>query len=230
MPLDARLGALRNLIKWAVAILAFFPGLAVYLSLVEVPPDFVGAAQIISVSVSILVIVCIPLFSDRLARIRKRWVAGAALALVLVGAGGLIYYTRFAKSQIVIDRWTGVPVAKEADLPRRIMPLNPPAGDIANTIAPYEGRHPKESYELALEGLSREDADLLRTRMAEESMGSFSLMVFLLLLSQVLLVAPPVALAWRLITEEEPAPAPGSAKTPPPDPEAGEEEPPPDQG
>ena len=193
----------QNLLKMGVAILAIFPGLAVYISLAEVPPDFVGTAQIISFSLSILAVMCILLYSKRLARFQLKSVVIGAFLFLFLGVASLMFYTDFARSHVVVDYWTDAPAEKESDLPRRIMPLDPPQ-DIVDLLDQHgsAGRNEKERYQLSFEGLSKEDAELLRTRMGEESLTSYTLMVILLLLSQVLLIAPPVAVATRLVAGE----------------------------
>ena len=199
---------LETIIKSAMAVLAFFPGIAVFLELVEVPPDFIGAAKIISVSISILVVLCIPLFSERIMALGKKTVAVMALIAVCLGAASLIFYGSFARSHVVSDYGAvpeSGPAGTEPPAPKRIIPLRA-SDEIVETLRPFAGEHLKESYELALEGLPQREADLLRTRMAEQSMGSFAVMVILLLLAQVLLVAPPLVAAWRVVTPERRSP------------------------
>lgn len=183
-----------NYFKVLVAILAFFPGIAVYVELVEAPPDFVGAAKIISFSIAIMALICIPLLSERIMRLPKQRVAIFAVLAVILGGASLMLYVNFAKTHI----FTG---ATEQGPKRFIIPLFPSqrTQEIVNmmgTRAPLQDR-----YVRAVE--SGEGRDLIAS-LNSDSWDSFGLMVLLLLLSQILLVVPPVAAVWRLSPEDPP--------------------------
>ena len=187
----------QNYFRGLIAVLAFFPGIAVYLELVEAPPDFVGAAKIISFSIAIMALICIPLLSDKIMKLEKRKVALLAVAAVALGGVSLMFYVGFAKTHI----FTGITEAGEKKF---IIPIYPSATtqdivDMMGTRAP-----PQERYARAIES---GDGPALIDSLNYDSWDSFGLMVVLLLLSQVLLVAPPVAAAWRLAPEKEGGPA-----------------------
>jgi hypothetical protein len=188
---------LHNYFRVLIAILAFFPGIAVYLELVEAPPDFVGAAKIISFSIAIMALICIPLLSDRIMTLDKRKVAIFAVAAVALGGASLLLYVNFAKTHI----FSGVTDTGEKKF---IIPLFPSEDtqrivDMMGTHAPLQ-----ERYSRAVES---GDGPALIESLNSDSLDSFSLMVVLLLLSQVLLVAPPVAAAWRLGPEKAEKPS-----------------------
>ena len=183
---------LHNYFKVLIAILAFFPGIAVYLELVEAPPDFVGAAKIISFSIAIMALICVPLLSDKIMKLARRKVAIFAVVAVAFGGASLVLYVNFAKTHI----FTG-PTAEGQR--KFIIPLYP--SDRTREIVDNMGtRAPlQERYSRAVEsGDSRE----LVANLNSESWDSFGVMVLLLLLSQVLLVVPPVAAAWRLAPDQ----------------------------
>lgn len=183
-----------NYLKLLVAVLAFFPGIAVYMELVEAPPDFVGAAKIISFSIAIMALICIPLFSDRIMKLNKHRVAIFAVLAVVLGGASLMGYVGFAKTHIFSGQ-------TEAGSKRFIRPLFPNSRtqeivDLMGTREPILDR-----YSRAIE--SGEGGDLIAS-LNTDSWDSFALLVLLLLFSQVLLVVPPVAAVWRLSPEDSP--------------------------
>jgi hypothetical protein len=186
----------QNYLKVVIGILAFFPGIAVYLELVEAPPDFVGAAKIISFSIAVMALVCVPLFADRIMSLNKRKVAILAVFAVVLGGASLMGYVAFAKSYIV----TGT---TDAGPKKFIIPLFPNAR--TQEIVDMMGTRgaPQARYTRAIE--SGEGPELI-ANLNSDSWDSFALMVVLLILSQVLLVVPPVAAVWRLSPEGPPDP------------------------
>lgn len=180
-----------NLIKIAVGVLAFFPGIALYRELIQVPPSIIGVAHIVSFSVSILVLVCIPLLSDQIRALTKKRAVVYAFIAVILGAMSLFGYLQFAQSHIVT-------AMTEEGENQFLIPLFPNR-EILEIVRPMEGTVLADSYRPALETSGRRLE--LRDRMKQESWDSFILMVGLLILSQILLVAPPVAAAWRATSD-----------------------------
>jgi hypothetical protein len=189
------LQAVKNLhtfFKALIAILAFFPGIAVYSELVEAPPDFVGAAKIISFSIAIMALICVPLLSDKIMALTKRKVALFAVLGVILGGASLMLYMSFAKTHIF-------PGATAAGSKKFIIPLYPNRRTLEIVDNMGTRRPLKERYSRAIE--SGHGPDLI-AELDTDSWDSFGLMVVLLMLSQVLLVVPPVAAAWRLAPQE----------------------------
>jgi len=183
---------LHNLFKLLIAVLAFFPGVAVYSELVEAPPDFVGAAKIIALSIAIMALVCVPLFSEKIMARAKGTIAILAIAGVVLGGISLIAYVGFAKTHI----FSGETLDGERKF---IIPLYPEPETQA--IVDMMGPPQMARQERYSRGIESGEGEQLIANLNSDSWDSFVLMVVLLILSQVLLVVPPVAAAWRLAPE-----------------------------
>jgi hypothetical protein len=184
MPVTGKIDKANNVIKGIAAIVALFPGIAVLLRLVEIPPSLADLVKVISFSLSGVVLIAVFLLGDRITRLSKEKVALYSIVAVLLGAGCSYGYFRFADSHTVVVE------LPDQTTEKYIVPLNPSAS-IREAVEAMDG-----SYEAALQ-LSP-DREALKRSMDRESGSSMLVMILLLVLSELLLVAPVVGAAWRL--------------------------------
>jgi hypothetical protein len=183
-----------TLIKAVAAIIALFPGVAVLAGLVDVPPSLIQLVKIISFSVSGIVLLSVFLLGDRLRRMSGERAAIGATIAVLLGAACATGYFTFA------NRYTVSVEDIRGEVRTYIVPMQPSPA-IRRIVEPMQN-----DYRLALH-ISADRAELKRL-MTAESGTSMTIMILLLVFSQVLLVAPVVGIAWKLAG----APAPGSVR------------------
>ena len=174
-----------NLLKGLVALVAVFSGVAALLGIVDIPPTLVTLVRAIAFSVLLVVLIAVFLFRRRISRIPRGKVAIWALVGVCLGATCATGYYRFA------NQYTAIPIPGGEE--RYVVPLWP-KDDIRRIVDPEGG-----DYEEALRSSpARMD---LRELMQEQSGSTIFLMILLLVISEVLLVAPVVAAGWRLASD-----------------------------
>lgn len=173
-----------NAIKAVAGIIALFPGIVVLLGLVAIPPSLADLVKIISFSISGVVLLAVFLMGDRIQRLSKGRTVFYTVTAVVLGAACATFYFQFANRHTVIVE-TG-PASAET----YIIPLDP-SERIREVVAPLD-----YDYKVALQAATQRAE--LRRWMVDESGSSMAVMIVLLVLSQILLVAPVVAAAWRL--------------------------------
>jgi Ca2+/Na+ antiporter len=197
-----RIDKANNTIKGIAAIIALFPGIAVLLRLVEIPPSLADLVKVISFSISGVVLIAVFLLSDRISRLSREKVALFSIVAVLLGAACSYAYFRFADSHTVVVE------LPDGSKDKYIVPLSPSA-PLLEAVEAWD-----DSYEKALQ-LSPDREDLKRS-MDRESGPSMLVMILLLVFSELLLVAPVVAAAWRLAAGPQQPTRPRAAKKAPP--------------
>jgi hypothetical protein len=175
-----------NVIKGAAALIALFPGIAVIFDLVDIPPTVIQLVRIISFSVGIIVLLAVFLLRDRIVAMSNERAAILGVVAVLIGAASLTGYYQFASRHTVI-----IPVEGTDRVDRYVIPLNP-TPEIRTPVEIFGG-----DYDEALR--MSPEAETLKIRMRDQQGSSVVIMVLLLVLSQVFLVAPVVAAAWKLV-------------------------------
>jgi hypothetical protein len=177
------------IVKAVLGLTALFPGIAILLGLVEIPPTVGNMIYVISFSVSIIVILSIFLLSDRIQALGNgRAIAMAAVTLTLGGIC-LTAYVPFATSHLVtFDRDDG-----SAD--RVLAPRSPSPALLGSVSHENPGRPTVAEYRAALQ--MAPDREQLRQMMVAESWSTMAIMLVLLVFSEALLIAPVVGLAWK---------------------------------
>jgi hypothetical protein len=178
------------IIKGVAAIYALFPGLAVALHMVEIPPSLGDLVKIIAFSVSGTVIIAVFLLDRRVRRISNERAVLLSVGGVVVGGMLLIGYFWFATAY----------TAKVVDPPGvttpYIVPMHPTA-EIVRIVHPANGYNPTIfEYERAMR--METDRARLKKAVGEENIFTVIVMILLLVFSEVLLIAPVVMVAWKL--------------------------------
>lgn len=198
MPLKDRVERLGGLIKALAAVVALLPGVAVLTGLVDIPPTLVQLVQMLSVTVSLLVLIAVILLTDRLRRLRAEAVVAMIAVAAVAGAGLATAYFQFAKSHIAVVESAGEEI-------RYLIPLAP-SPRVRQIVAPY-GDDYNEALQTSLE--RRELARLLE----QEGGDSAAVMIALMVLAQALLIGAVVAGAWKLTSDDGAAAAPRVHRT-----------------
>lgn len=194
MSVEGRFEGAGLVIKAVIAVIAFFPGLAALFGLVPIPEPIQRLVQFISFSLGAAVLIAIPLLDKRIRRARPETVSILTILAILIGSGLAFTYFRVAEThtvRVTIEDGASPPEGAAAQ-PREevlLVPLNPSA-EIQQITAPFGGE-----YEEPLHNSPR--ADELRRLMARERGSTTLLLVVLLVLTQILMTAPVVAIAWR---------------------------------
>lgn len=175
-----------NAIKGAAALIALFPGVAIIFGLVDVPPTLIDLVKVISFSVGIIVLLAVFLLRATIVAMSNVRAAIFGVIAVLIGAASLTSYYQFANAHTVV-----IPVEGTSEVTRHIIPLNP-TRDIQDRVEIFGG-----DYDEALR--MSPEAETLKLKMREQSGSSIIIMILLLVLSQVFLIAPVVAAAWKLV-------------------------------
>ena len=175
-----------NVIKSAAALIALFPGLAIIFGLVDIPPTLADLVKVISFSVSVIVLIAVFLLRDRIVAMSNERAAIIGVIAVLIGAASLTFYYRFADKHTVV-----IPIPSTQEVERHIIPLNP-SREILDRVAIYSG-----DYDETLR--MHPDAELLKDEMKDQAGSAVIIMILLLVLSQLFLIAPVVAAAWKLV-------------------------------
>src|SRR4051812_37468013 len=117
--------AVATVIKGVAAIYALFPGIAVLVGLVSIPPSLVDMVRVISFSISGVVLISVFLMGERLLHLSRERAALYSIIAVLIGAVCVGGYFQFANRhtveiQVGRDATTGHDTFKTY-----IIPLNP---------------------------------------------------------------------------------------------------------
>jgi len=171
-------------IKGVAAIYALFPGIAVLSGLVAIPPSLADMVKVISFSVSGIVLISVFMLGDRMRHLSKERAAIFSLIAVLIGAACVGGYFQFANRHTVEIQVTAT------ETKTLIIPLNP-SRDILELVEP-------DNYDYRITLQTSPERERLKRMMMAESWSSMAIMILLLILSEVLLVAPVVAAAWIL--------------------------------
>lgn len=174
-----------TVIKSLAVIVALFPGILALLELVDIPPTLIDLVKIISFSVSLIVLISVFLMRNWIYRIRNETAAVVGILAVLAGACCATGYFQFANKHTFSIKYED-----EGDPETYIIPRNP-SPELKAMVAPFGG-----SYERALR--TGTNSDEIADQMGDEALGSMAIMIVLLILSQILLIAPVVAAAWKL--------------------------------
>jgi Ca2+/Na+ antiporter len=221
MPVEDRFHNAGLVIKAAIAAIALFPGLAALFGLVPIPEPIERLVQFISFSVGVAVLISIPLLDRRIRRASPERVATVTIIALLLGSALAVTYFRFAETHTVtapIEAAADQPAEREGAEPRQevlLVPINPSEA-IAEITAPYRGE-----YEEPLHNSPRA-AELRRLMIRERGLTTF-VIVLLLVLTQVLMTAPVIAIAWRAAGSKTRRRPRAKAETPAADPGVGME-------
>lgn len=194
-----------NAIKGAAALIALFPGVAMMLDLVDIPPTVAQLVTIISFSVGIIVLLGVFLLRDRIVAMTNDRAAIIGVVAVLIGAASLTGYFLFAGTHAV-----AIPVEGTDRVDHYVIPYSPSPG-LQAKVDIFDG-----DWDEALR--MSPAAESMKIEMRENQGSSVIIMVLLLVLSQVFLIAPVVAAAWKLVgapamdaAQEQADPPPGPA-------------------
>jgi len=192
------------IVKGILALMVLLPSLTVFLKLVDIPPTVGGVIYIIGTCVSIAVILSIILLTDVIERMSNtKLVICSGLALAM-GSFCLTQYAPFAFSHLV-------PFVREDGNAAKVLAPMSPSEDILKHV-PHRtpGRPTVSEYTDALQMAA--ESDELERLMARASWRTMVVMLLLLVCSEVLLIAPIVALAWKLAGGTISPPADNGAK------------------
>lgn len=196
--------AVATVIKGIAAIYALFPGIAVLLGIVAIPPSLVDMVRVISFSVSGVVLISVFLLGERLLRLSRERAALYSIVAVLIGAVCVGAYFQFANAHTVEIQVGRDPATGRDELKTYIIPLNP-SPEMRELV------EPDNDYRIALQ--TSGERERLKQLMIAEGWSSMAIMILLLVISEVLLVAPVVAVAW--IWAGASAPAKKGGRKPP---------------
>jgi DMSO/TMAO reductase YedYZ heme-binding membrane subunit len=193
MSIIERIQSAGNVVKAVIGLMALFPGIAVLIALVDIPPSLGQTIKVIAFSVCVVVVLSVFLLDDWLARLRRKLAIVGALLGVIAGAACLQAYRGFAQAHVV--EINAPPPHNLYIAPRT------PSQDILNIVDPVSpGRPTVIEYRQALGGSN--NSDQLKQLMDQESGWTTVIMIALLILSEVLLIAPVVALVWKLASSD----------------------------
>jgi hypothetical protein len=199
-----------TIVKAVIGLMTLFPGIAILTGLVEIPPTVGNMIYVISFSVSVLVILSIFLLTDRIQKLSNGRAVAYALAALIGGGVCLTFYVPYATSNLV-------PFLKDDGTADRVLKPRSPSGEILRSVMHEDPGHPTVAeYTAALQMAPNRVP--LRQMMVSQSWSTMAMMLLLLVLSEALLIAPVVGLAWKLAgaamepdaaaNEKEKAPAP----------------------
>jgi len=193
MPIIDKIQSASNVVKAVVGLMALFPGIAVLIALVDIPPSLGQTIKIIAFSVCVVVVLSVFLLDDWLARVSGKLAVVGALLGVITGAVCLQIYRGFAQTHVV---------EINAPAPHNIyIAPRTPSEDILRIVDPVKpGRPTVIEYRQALNASNR--ADELKEMMEQESGSATTIMILLLILAEVMLLAPVVALVWKLASAD----------------------------
>lgn len=180
-----------GVIKGIGVLIALFPGVAIFFRLVDIPPTLMQLVQIISFSISLIVLISVFLARSIINRMSRERIALVCAVAVVLGAISITSYYLFARSHTVVVRTLDPAApAEEARVDRYVVPLNP-SPELREIVDPYFGDY-QEAIRMSV------DRQTMKQLMEEESRSSLLIMIILLVLSEVLLIAPVVIAAWKL--------------------------------
>ena len=178
------------IIKGIAAIYALFPGIAILYGLVEIPPTLVDMVKIIAFSVSGIVLLSVFLLDSQIRRLRPARAVVYSVIGVLLGAVCVVTFFSFANQHaIVVENSRGeeqhfiTPLTPSQEIIRIVHPRVP------NAPTPHE-------YKRAMQ--IEPEREHLKELVRRASLWTTVIIIVLLVLSEVLLIAPLVAAAWRL--------------------------------
>lgn len=212
MPITERIQSAGNLVKVIGGVILLFPGVAILLGLVDIPPSLADMVKVIAYSVCAAVLLAVFLMDEPIRRLSNKWAAILGIAAVLLGGACVVGYYSFANRYVVeVD----APAGEES----KFIAPRQPSEELLRLVDPVTpGRPTITEYKQAIEGSA--DNEYLKERMTRESGSTMIFMILLLVLSEVLLIAPVVAIAWKLVSGPPGAP---DAAPAPPAPPAGQE-------
>lgn len=190
MTIVERIQNASNVIKIVGGVILLFPGIAVLLGLVDIPPSLQDMVRIIAYSACVVVLLAVFLLDEAIRNMTSRRAALAAVLAVLLGGVCIITYFGFANRHVVEIS------APEGEENIFIAPRKPSQQILDIVDPPVEGQPSITDYRTALEGSA--DNIQLKELMKRQSGSSTIVMILLLVLSEILLIAPVVAVAWKL--------------------------------
>jgi len=180
-----------GVLKGIAAVIALFPGVAIYFRLVDIPPTLMQLVEIISFSISLIVIISVFLARDIISRMGSARVGLLCSIAVVLGAASITGYFLFARGHTVVVRAPEGPTpGSHENVQRYIVPLNP-SPELTAIVDPFFGDY-EEAIRMSVQ------RETMKQLMNEESGSSLLVMIVLLVLSELLLMAPVVVGAWKL--------------------------------
>lgn len=208
MSLIDRLKNAGLLVKGVLALLALCPGVALFVGLVDIPPSVGRLIYLISFFFSVLAILAIVTLSDWVQKIGNGAAVAIAALSIAAGVTCLVYYIPYSNEHVldILDDQNRV-----VD---KVLTPSAPSPAILRIVRHRDpGRPTHSEYQDAF--AQANEPDILKDRLVAETWDVMAIMLLLLIGSEVLLIAPIVALAWRLAGTVETKPA---ARTPKPRP------------
>lgn len=204
MPVSDQIEGAGKAIKAIGAVIALFPGMAYLVGIVELPASMVTTVTIVAFSVSTVVLIAVFLLGDWIRLLSKRRAIIYSVSAVILGGLIVIAYSEFAQSHVVT-------IPPSAGSPK-ISFVTPVAPSDAFLESMGTGHPTKANYEDAY--FAAADIPIFREDLHRESLWTRLIMYLLLLLSQILLIAPVVAAAWKLADTMAAKVPPGAAPAP----------------
>jgi hypothetical protein len=197
--ISEKIQGIGGIIKAVGGVIALFPGILFLLGIVELPNAMAKTATIVAFSVSVVVIIAVFLLGDWLEQLSKGRAIIYSVSAVMISGMIVIAYSEFAESHVIqIPAQTG----RES----LAIPLNPSADLLLNLDPATPGHPDKMDYEQRLVGGA--DPASFKELLYHEGRSTRLIMYLMLLVSQVLLIAPVIAAAWKLASVASPVPAP----------------------
>lgn len=190
-----------SLIKAVGAVIVLFPGIAVLIGIVDIPPSLADMVNLIAYSVCAAVLLVVFLLDDRIRRMSNLRAALLGIGGVVLGSACVLVYFDFANDHVV-------EISAPEGAENKFITPRTPKREILEIVDPAVPGDPSiTEYKTALEGSVQNER--LKELMKDHSGSSMLVMIILLVLSEVLLIAPVVAIAWKLISGPPETAAPG---------------------
>jgi len=200
MSIIERLNNAGLVVKGVLALLALCPGVALFVGLVDIPPSVGRLIYLISFFFSVLAILAIVTLSDWVQKLGNGTALAIAAASISAGVICLVFYIPYSNRHVldVLDE-------EQRVVDKVLTPTSPSEEILAIVKHRRPGRPTHSEYQDAL--AMADEPDDLKRQLVAETWDVMAIMLLLLIGSEVLLIAPLVALAWRLAGTTETKPA-----------------------
>lgn len=193
-------------VKGILALLALCPGVALFVGLVDIPPSVGRLIYLISFFFSVLAILAIVTLSDWVQKLGNGTAIAVAAISITAGVICLVIYIPYSNRHVldILDDQNRV-------VDKVLTPSAPSQAILGMVKHRQPGQPTHSEYQDAF--AQGNEPDVLKSQLVAETWDVMAIMLLLLIGSEVLLIAPIVALAWRLAgTVETKTKADGHAK------------------
>jgi hypothetical protein len=200
MSLIERLKNADLVVKGVLAVLALFPSALLFVGLVEIPPSVGRLIYLISFFFSVLAILAIVTLGNWVQKLGNGAAIAVAAISITAGVICLIFYIPYSNRHVLEIR------DDQQEVVDKVLTPSSPSEAILEIVKHRRPGQPTHSEYRDAFAMADEPDDL-RKQLVAETWGVMTIMLLLLIGSEVLLIAPIVALAWRLAGTVETAPA-----------------------